>query len=348
MRCIDVDSHIFPTDWMCHMEEAYRSKLPEYHFDNHGLMTSESSLDRDPNPFSVNPFPLHSHNSHVGRYDVLARKQDLKTLGVDFQVLCPEDHAMRFSYLTESEMARQMAYSYNRVINEIVRQNQNVFAAALLVPLQDMAWSLQEIDWGKKNGFNSIVIDTSWPIPTDPASLPLAAMPDIDRLLDRCQDQNMLIICHHQQHHRFINARPDSVKYKLKDLYPNSHKVALISLVTSGLLDQYPQSQILIAEGGMEFIKESFDYLVKIKVPDPMRYFRKNFYFTIETEDPDLLRESIDMFGADRFLFATDYPHDDPGGKGRFQDRQHMDQLGLSTNDLALVLSGNAQRLFKI
>ena len=48
-------------------------------------------------------------------------------------------------------------------------------------------------------------------------------------------------------------------------------------------------------------------------------YFKNNFYFTIETEEPEL-PEAIEFLGAERFLFATDYPHDDPGGRMKFED----------------------------
>jgi predicted TIM-barrel fold metal-dependent hydrolase len=48
-------------------------------------------------------------------------------------------------------------------------------------------------------------------------------------------------------------------------------------------------------------------------------YFKNNFFFTIETEEPELA-EAVEFLGADRFLFATDYPHDDPGGRMKFQD----------------------------
>ena len=348
MQCIDADSHIVPRDWMKHMEESYTKKLPTYCFDKRGVLSQESNLENDPNPTSINSLPLVSHNSHSGRYDIEKRKEDLPMLGIDLQILNPEEHAMRFSYLVESEMAQQMAYSYNRTVAEIVKHNKDKFAATLLLPLQDMEWSLGEINWGIDNGFNSIYIDTCWPVVEDPASYPMADIPGICRLFEYCQHKEILVVAHAQSHHRFIKSRADSKKYRLKDLYPSQHKVSLISLVTSGLLDQYPRLRILICEGGMEFIKESLEYLIKIGITDPMRYFRENFYFTIETENTALLIECIDLFGADRFLFATDYPHDDPGGAGRFEDRSHMDQLGLDPSDLQLILSGNTRRLFKL
>ena len=61
-------------------------------------------------------------------------------------------------------------------------------------------------------------------------------------------------------------------------------------------------------------------------------YFKNNFYFTIETEEPEL-PEAIEFLGAERFLFATDYPHDDPGGRMKFQDvellRKQSENFGI-------------------
>jgi predicted TIM-barrel fold metal-dependent hydrolase len=60
------------------------------------------------------------------------------------------------------------------------------------------------------------------------------------------------------------------------------------------------------------------EYEVKNKQP-VSDYFRNNLFFTIETEEPEL-PDSIEMLGASQFLFATDYPHDDPGGRMKYKD----------------------------
>ena len=39
----------------------------------------------------------------------------------------------------------------------------------------------------------------------------------------------------------------------------------------------------------------------------------------IETEEPELA-EAVQYLGAEHFLFATDYPHDDPGGRMKYKD----------------------------
>jgi predicted TIM-barrel fold metal-dependent hydrolase len=88
-------------------------------------------------------------------------------------------------------------------------------------------------------------------------------------------------------------------------------------------------------------------FLEKNKKPASC-YFKNNFYFTIETEEPEL-PEAIEFLGAERFLFATDYPHDDPGGKMKFEDvRLLRDNPKISETDKELIRWKNAQRLFQL
>ncbi|MCW5606284.1 MAG: amidohydrolase family protein, partial [Burkholderiales bacterium] len=73
--------------------------------------------------------------------------------------------------------------------------------------------------------------------------------------------------------------------------------------------------------------------------------FRKNLYYTSETEEPELA-EAVRIFGASQFLFATDYPHDDPGGRMKYKDvelfsaNRDIDDAGKE-----LIWHGNAERL---
>jgi predicted TIM-barrel fold metal-dependent hydrolase len=77
-------------------------------------------------------------------------------------------------------------------------------------------------------------------------------------------------------------------------------------------------------------------------------YFKNNFYFTIETEEPEL-PEAVEFLGAERFLFATDYPHDDPGGRMKFEDvRLLRDNPAISEAAKESIRWKNAQRLFRL
>ena len=163
--------------------------------------------------------------------------------------------------------------------------------------------------------------------------------------------------------------------------------MSLVSLVTSGLLDDFPGLQIIFTEAGTGFIKPLVDrldaafngppvdydgdadadvmrgvnaklrrhrafygpevFLEKNKKP-ASHYFRNNFYFTIETEEA-ALPDAIDFLGPERFLFATDYPHDDPGGSMKFRDVQLLAvNQNISDETKELIRHGNAERLFKL
>jgi predicted TIM-barrel fold metal-dependent hydrolase len=138
---------------------------------------------------------------------------------------------------------------------------------------------------------------------------------------------------------------------------PSEPQMNLVALITTGLLDRYPGLKIIHAEQGARYIRPLAEWLDELHGPHvaayeqgesvssgwrrklaarapqllsydegseknhllPSYYFRRNFYWTIETEEPELV-DGIRFAGADRFLFATDYPHDDPGGQNKFAD----------------------------
>jgi predicted TIM-barrel fold metal-dependent hydrolase len=78
------------------------------------------------------------------------------------------------------------------------------------------------------------------------------------------------------------------------------------------------------------------EYEVKNKQP-ASDYFKKNLFFTIETEEPELA-DSVEMLGASQFLFATDYPHDDPGGRMKYKDVQLLrDNPRITENDKEII-----------
>jgi predicted TIM-barrel fold metal-dependent hydrolase len=77
-------------------------------------------------------------------------------------------------------------------------------------------------------------------------------------------------------------------------------------------------------------------------------YFKNNFFFTIETEEPELA-EAVEFLGAERFLFATDYPHDDPGGRMKFEDVELLrNNPNISEADKERIRWKNAQQLFHL
>ena len=55
----------------------------------------------------------------------------------------------------------------------------------------------------------------------------------------------------------------------------------------------------------------------------------------------------VELVGADCVVFATDYPHDDPGGKMKFEDvRLLRDHKQITEDAKELIRHKNAEQLF--
>jgi aminocarboxymuconate-semialdehyde decarboxylase len=344
---IDADSHYLDPDVFEFVEENYKKKLPSFNFDNDQKLAGVN-FDHDPNPHSVNPLPLTAHNTFSGLSDIRSRLNDFEKLGINFQILNPQEHPMRFSYLVEQNLAKQMAYSYNRNIKKIVDKHSDKVKASLILPLQDMDWSLKEIAWGKENNFDSVIIDTSWPDENYLAGYPLVLAPGFDEFCKLCESLDMTINIHGAMHH--LGHRTQVYKdLKLNRLFPGHHKIALISFVTSGILDRYPNLKIILSEGMMKYIIPSYTYLNSVLNKDCKKYFKTNFWFTTEFEQKKELIDCVKIFGADRFLFATDYPHDDEGGEMKLEDHRLIDNMvELTDEEKDLICYKNSVELFKL
>ncbi len=103
----------------------------------------------------------------------------------------------------------------------------------------------------------------------------------------------------------------------------------LISLVFEGTFERFPDLCVVFVEGGLSWLPPlvwRMDRLfeeMRDEVPDlrrrPSDYVREHVWLTTqpveEPDRPEQLVQVFDRIGADRLLFATDYPHwdyDDP------------------------------------
>jgi predicted TIM-barrel fold metal-dependent hydrolase len=116
---------------------------------------------------------------------------------------------------------------------------------------------------------------------------------------------------------------------------------SLASLILGGTLDRYPDLKIIVVEQDFDWINEFCQGFVDEGLADPMKYFKRNFWFTIEPERNNFV-ETAQEFGYDRLLFATDWPHDhDRGGANSRQDVATINSLNISSQDRQRMCSEN-------
>ncbi len=126
-----------------------------------------------------------------------------------------------------------------------------------------------------------------------------------------------------------------------RSLHPQAYMTQVISLITNGVFDKFPDLKVALVEGGFEwvpFMMHRMDSAYKGLRQEtpwvkrmPSDYFRDNLKFTTQPWD-DLTAHQflnvIDMMGSEEMImFATDYPHWDFDSPERTLPKQIPDSL---------------------
>jgi predicted TIM-barrel fold metal-dependent hydrolase len=380
---IDCDTHYLPRDAYDRMGAEWERLRPRFVWDGEGMLTGVDFPGAPPRVPGATPLePPGTGARYRGMYDMGERMRDYEKLGIERQFLFPQLTSTVFSYLVEPRLAGAMAHSYNLSVLELVKRHPGRLIGGALVALQDVDGAIREMQWARDHGFRAVILDKVFPVQEHCFSDPYGSHRELWPFFGAAEALAMPLFLHNIQHgHRITNLL--NYQYNGLDvLAPQEGQLSLVSLITSGLLDDFPGLSFVFTESGVSFLKplaahldaafnESLvdyesedaaarfnyrkltggkrivseqDYKAKNRRA-PSDYFRSNIHFTIETEEAEL-GEAVELFGATQFLFATDYPHDDPGGRMKFRDVELLDRRAdISAGDKRLIFSGNALRL---
>jgi predicted TIM-barrel fold metal-dependent hydrolase len=386
---IDCDTHSLPKDAFDYIEGPLAKLRPFLKVNDKGLLVGFDFPGRPAMVPGTTPIQGPGGGAvHIGLIDLDVRMRDYDRMGVDIHFELPNFSGW-WSYLIEPKLATAMAHSLNLAFLRAMDAHPGRLVGVALVALQDVEEAIQELEWAVEHGFRAVVVDHTYPVPEHPLGTPVASHREVWPFFQRCEELQVPIFLHPVQHgHRIVNALPFQMD-GLDIYAPKDAEMNLVAIITSGLLDAYPRLQFIHAEQGTRYLQplaQRLDGLHKGMFPTgyhedegaskatrrkrvlspnapqlvppelaaeknkrlPSYYFRNNFSWTIETEEPEL-PSAIQFLGADRFLFATDYPHEDPGGQKKFEDRQLLqDNPHISDADKELIRHGNAERLFHI
>ena len=379
---IDCDTHIMPSDAFDDMPEEFRDKAPIPRYSEEGLLIDIDFPGGPPEVPGVTPLGAPGSGASMkGLVDLQVRLDEMPVLGVDRQFILPQFSGW-WTYMIEPALASAIARSYNLSNLRLMEHYGDRIIGVALVQLQDVPAAIREMEWAQKEGFCAVVLDKVYPVQDHPYGESLGSHKELWPFFARAEEMEMPIYLHNIQHGHRISNLPNFQKDGLYLFAPQEGQVSLVSLVTSGLLDDFPGLQFIFTEAGTGFIKPLVDrldaafngppvdydgdadadvmrgvnaklrrhrafygpevFLEKNKKP-ASHYFRNNFYFTIETEEA-ALPDAIEFLGPERFLFATDYPHDDPGGSMKFRDVQLLSiNQNISDETKELIRHGNAE-----
>lgn len=124
----------------------------------------------------------------------------------------------------------------------------------------------------------------------------------------------------------------------------------VMRLVNSDLLDKYPKLQFILGHGGeslpfwLNRLDERWPHFFSDRPKIFSQYFKEHFYVSTSSQCwPLLLKFNIDALGAERILFATDYPHESMS-----QHVEFIDSVPINDGDREKICHVNAEKLFKL
>src|SRR5262249_56002646 len=116
------------------------------------------------------------------------------------------------------------------------------------------------------------VLDKVFPVKDHPYGEPLGIHRELWPFFKRAEELSMPIYLHNVQHGHRISNLSLFQKDGLYVFAPEEGQMSLVSLITSGLLDEYPRLQFIYTEAGTAFIKPLVVRLDRILEAAPVRY----------------------------------------------------------------------------
>jgi 5-carboxyvanillate decarboxylase len=273
------------------------------------------------------------------------RIADMDASGVDMHLL---SLVMPGVQMFESQQANELAALSNDRLSSAIQRNPKRFAGLASLAPQDARSAVKEMERAinklKLNGF-IINSHTQNAYLDDPRFLPvLEAAEALDRPLyihPRAPSDGM--------------AQPFS-DYRLEGAvwgYGVETATHILRMIFGGVFDRFPRLQVVIGHmgealpfwlGRLDFMGSPGARAGRKNRLMPSEYFQRNITITTSgVEDPLALKYCIDKLGADRIMWAIDYPFQPTKPCVAF-----IESAPISESDRARIAYGNAERIFRI
>jgi len=361
---IDSDSHFMPSDAFEDEEALHRfgSRWPRFQMDALGRdwIVFPERFDRLNAHQRSLPCSLIPGKHHPGYYDGDARTEWLDRVGIDMQVLVPSPAS--FTYDIEPELGVAVCRSYNNAIGRLLKRHPGRYIGLAVLPMQDPLAAVEELDRAtlelgihapmvisNVNGRNLNEYDF-WPV------------------YERMEELGVPLIVHGNRFgpllgmERLPNMHLDNA---LGFLYEGT--LAITSLIMYGVLDMFPRLRVGVLETGAGYITYLMDRLQEVYEGEvfggvspihgkpvnelikksPREYMDQIWICFNAAAESRNIPHVVDMFGADRFMVNSDFPHG-LGGAGEAMTDMVLSLEALTPGQREQLLGLSACALFAI
>jgi predicted TIM-barrel fold metal-dependent hydrolase len=338
---VDADGHILepPDLWETYLEPQYRDRALRFVRDEDGLEELEiggvrskmsrkgfpSTLgamgDPDLRAMQLDPDRTYMHEAPFGSMDPDERLKVLDAEGIDAVVLYTTVGLLWEAELEDAELSQAYTRAYNRWICEFCSGSDRLVPTAHL-SLSDPEAAARELERAVGDGARGVYV-----APFTHDAKPLGH-PSNDVVFAAAQDLDVPFAIH-------PTFEPQWTKGMRMGAWENVKQLRLLASVTAsdgvrqqfttlfdyGVFDKFPRLKVIVLESGGGWIGYWLDRIdavyghtfIGTRVPlehKPSDYFRERIWISC---DPDerTIPALAERFGAERFLWASDFPHAD-------------------------------------
>jgi predicted TIM-barrel fold metal-dependent hydrolase len=234
--------------------------------------------------------------------------------------------------------------------------------ATPVITLPIVSEAIKELEWVVERGAKIILIRPA-PVPGYEGFRSFA-LPEFDPFWQKVVEADITVGLHSSddgltRYYNMWEGRPDgehlpfanpSAFLDMMHLTGRGIFDTVASLIGHGLLSRFPTLRILPVENGsgwvrpfVETLGASYAHNPKLYDEDPLMVLKRNIWIhPFHEEDP---RGLIELMGADRVVFGSDFPH----AEGMSDPVSYVDELeGLPKEDIARVMGGNLAEAMKL
>ncbi len=376
-RVIDSDGHVMepPTIWQEYGDPALRDRLPKVvtttrgeKFFGFGEFAAYSDLlvhtmGQPVGEVTTGGEDWDEASRHKmalqGGWDPAARLVDMDADGIDIAVLYP---TFGLAWVQDPSLFNGICRAYNSWLHDYCAADRNRLVGVGIVALQDPLLAVAEMQrCVNELGFKAIMVRPAPYVGTYKLYHPV-----YDVFWQEAQDLDVAVGVHPLPFGDMANScrglRLDEGHSRATDdlflmqglTNALDMQVAMAWFVGGGICERFPRLRVAILEGSGGWVVtmlERLDHHFHIfgteyqKTP-PSELFRRQCWISF---DPDevALPFTAEHLGADRIIWASDYPHPDAKIPGVVQELRDAVKV-LDRADQARILGGTAAALYKL
>lgn len=369
---VDVDGHIMePSNlWTDYIDPEYQNhalkidtdeKGLEYlnvdgdksYFGRGGTLGALGGIGKDARPY-LQPGRISWDEAMVpGGYISDERVKVMDAEHIDVTLVYPSLGLLWEQDCKDPKVAAANCRAYNNWVFDFCRPNPTRLIPVSHIPMKDVGEAIKELKRTVKLGAKAVMVGSDFIDGKtyghkyfDPLWAEAEAM-EIPITIHPSTGKNSLLALAYPN-------REDLTAWWMFVNGGENVKMNFTSLFNHGTFDKFPKLKVVVLESGIGWIVWWLDRMdEKFEINGfttpmqeiPSEYFKRQGFITM---DPDerLVKFSIDVLGADKFLWAYDYPHSDSILNPVEELRKNLSTL--PKEDQLKVFGGNAIKLYKL